>query len=101
MGVIPTKETKKLPISNPLNIPNFNHDTQSRGSMRDELLQDLNIRVANIVNYNANEETLLEHINQGSLELFTVFCSTAFGYFSFLQSFSRIFSEPPFSVSQT
>ena len=73
MGVIPTKEITKLPISHPLNIPNFNHDVPSRGSMRDDLLQDLNIRVANIVNYNENEDTLLEHINQGSLELFSEF----------------------------
>ena len=73
MGVIPTREITKLPISHPLNIPNFNHEASSRGSMRDELLQDLNIRVANIVNYHENEDTLLEHINQGSSELFTEF----------------------------
>ena len=73
MGVIPTRGITKLPISNPVNIPNFNEDAPSRGSMRDELLQDLNIRVANIVNYNENENTLLEHINQGSSELFLNF----------------------------
>ena len=73
MGVIPTRGITKLPISNLVNIPNFNEDAPSRGSMRDELLQDLNIRVANIVNYNENEDTLLEHINQGSSELFTEF----------------------------
>ena len=101
MGVIPTKEITKLPISHPLNIPNFNEDGPSRGLLMDELLEHLSFRVANIVNYNENENTLLEHINQGSPELFTVFCSTTFGYFSFLQSFSKIFSEPPFSVSQT
>ena len=73
MGVIPTREIRKLPISQVKNIPNFNDDAPSRGSMRDELLQDLNIRVANIVNYHENEDTLLEHINQGCLELFTEF----------------------------
>ena len=73
MGVNPTRERTKLPISNPLNIPNFNKDDLSRGSIRDELLQDLNIRVANIVNYNENEDTLLEHINEGSSKISTEF----------------------------
>ena len=73
MGVIPTKEITQLPISNPLNIPNFNEDAPSRGFLGDEILQDLSFRVANIVNYNENESTLLEHINQGSSELFLNF----------------------------
>ena len=73
MGVIPTKEITKLPISHPLNIPNFNEDGPSRGLLMDELLEHLSFRVANIVNYNENENTLLEHINQGSSELFLNF----------------------------
>ena len=73
VGVIPTKETKKLPISHPLNIPNFNEDGPSRGLLMDELLEHLSFRVANIVNYNENESRLLEHINQGSSELFLNF----------------------------
>ena len=74
VGVPPSRSwgTDRIPM-NPDNIPNFNGDAQSRGSMRDELLQDLNIRVANIVNYNENEDTLLEHINQGSSDLITEF----------------------------
>ena len=57
----------------PQKIPNFNEDETSSGSLSDELLQHLRFRVANIVNYNENEDTLLEHINQGCLELFTEF----------------------------
>ena len=41
--------------------------------MKEELLQDLSFRVANVVNYNENEEKLLEHINEGSSELFSEF----------------------------
>ena len=72
MGVNP-RESKRLPISHPLNIPNFNEDDSSRGFLRDELLQHLSFRVANLANYNENENTLVEHINQGSSELFSIF----------------------------
>ena len=72
MGVNP-REIKRLPIKSVLNIPNFNEDDHSRGFLRDELLQDLSFRVANLANYNENEETLLEHINKGSSELFSKF----------------------------
>ena len=73
MGVIPTREIQRLPISHPLNIPNFNEDDPSRGFLGDELLEHLSFRVANLTNYNENETTLLEHINQGSSKLFTEF----------------------------
>ena len=52
-------------------IPNFNEEALSSGSLSDELLQNLRFRVANIVNYNGNEDTLLEHINQGCSDLFS------------------------------
>ena len=68
MGVIPTREIIRLPISHPLNIPNFNEDDPSRGFLGDELLEHFSFRVANIVNYNENEKILLEHINQGISE---------------------------------
>ena len=62
---------------NPLNIPNFNEDEDESEdypshseSLRDELLQLLSFRVANIGNYYDNESTLLKHINQGSSESF-------------------------------
>ena len=70
MGVNP-RETKRLPIKSVLNIPNFNEDDHSRGFLRDELLQHLSFRVANLANYNENEETLIEHINKGSSEPFS------------------------------
>ena len=68
VGVTPTREIQKmkLPISHVLNIPNFNEDDPSRASLRDELLQLLSFRGANVGNYYENESTLLEHINQGS-----------------------------------
>ena len=55
----------------PRNIPNFNEDNSSRASLRDELLQLLSFRVANIGNYYENETTLLEHINEGTSEPFS------------------------------
>ena len=55
------------------NIPNFNEDDPSRGFLRDEILQPLSFRVANLGNYNENDETLLEHINKGSSEPFSKF----------------------------
>ena len=58
---------------NPLNIPNFNEDDPSSASLRDELLQLLSFRVANIGNYYENESTLLRHINQGSSQPFSKF----------------------------
>ena len=75
MGVTPTREIQiqRLPISDPLKIPNFNDDDRSRGFQGDELLEHLSFKVANLANYNENENTLLEHINQGSSELFFEF----------------------------
>ena len=75
MGVIPTRKIhiQRLPISDPLKIPNFNDDDPSRGFQGDELLEHLSFKVANLANYNENENTLVEHINQGSSELFLNF----------------------------
>ena len=72
MGVNP-RETKRLPIKSVLNIPNFNEDDHSRGFLRDELLQHLSFRIANLGNYNENENTLIKHINQGNSEPFSKF----------------------------
>ena len=75
MGVIPTRkiQIQRLPISDPLKIPNFNDDDPSKGFKGDELLEHLSFKVANLANYNENENTLLEHINQGSSEIFSEF----------------------------
>ena len=72
MGLNPTRgiHIQRLPISDPLKIPNFNDDDPSKGFKGDELLEHLSFRVANLTNYNDNETTLLEHINQGSSEIF-------------------------------
>ena len=51
----------------PLNIPNFNK--QNKGFLREEHLEKLQFRVANITDYCDNEETLVEHINEGSSEI--------------------------------
>ena len=56
----------------PHNIPNFNEEAPSYSeSLRDELLEHLRFRVANIGNYYENESTLLEHINEGSSQPFS------------------------------
>ena len=52
----------------PLKIPNFNK--QNRGFLREEHLEKLHFIVANITNYNDNEETLVDHINEESSETF-------------------------------
>ena len=46
----------------PRNIPNFNK--QNRGFLREEHLEKLQFRVANITDYCKNEETLVYHINE-------------------------------------
>ena len=75
MGLTPTREIhiQRLPISDPLKIQNFNDDDPSRGFKGDGLLEHLSFKVANLANYNEKENTLVEHINQGSLELFSEF----------------------------
>ena len=71
----PTREikTQRLSISDLMKIPNFNDDDPSRGFQGDKMLEHLSFKVANLANYNENENTLLEHINQGSSELFSEF----------------------------
>ena len=53
---------------NPRNIPNFN--MQNRGFLRENYLENLKFRVANITDYFDNEETLVEHINEEGTEIF-------------------------------
>ena len=52
----------------PRNIPNFKR--QNSGFLREEHLEKLKFRVANITDYFDNEETLVDHINEESSEIF-------------------------------
>ena len=52
----------------PLNIPNFNKG--NRGFLHEKHLEELKFHVANITDYNDNEETLVDHINEESSETF-------------------------------
>ena len=52
----------------PLNIPNFNKG--NRGFLYEKHLEKLKFRVANITDYFENEQTLVDHINEESSEIF-------------------------------
>ena len=66
VGVPPSDDRNYRPLD-PLNIPNFNQQKQNRSFLHVERLQKLSFRVVNITDYNENEETLVDHINQESL----------------------------------
>ena len=82
----------------PLNIPNFNKENS--GFLREEHLEKLKFRVANITDYCDNEETLVEHINEEGTEIFR---DKSFKLsINIIENLKlKIFSEPPLSVSQT
>ena len=64
VGLVPLQENWEMMTED---LPNFNEMEQNRAFLQDEILRELEFKVANIALYYGNQDKLIEHIKEVNL----------------------------------